>query len=140
MTATQTKPYPAQSPDARPVQAERTLRVRTSGEVAAERDGYRQALETEKMLRASDVRELRAALDEMLACHELRAQSMIYPLRYCTGGCANGEHRAHLYSVDPVDGPLSEIKLCPGNLGEVREMLEDGEPTNEGFIDTNKPK
>ena len=32
----------------------------------AERDGYRQALETEKMLRASDVRELRAALETIL--------------------------------------------------------------------------
>lgn len=80
------------------------------------------------------------SITDIVTYHELRAQSMIYPLRYCTGGCANGEHRAHLYSVDPVDGPLSEIKLCPGNLGEVREMLEDGEPTNEGFIDTNKPK
>ena len=63
---TQTQSNPAQSPDARPVQAERTLRVRTSGEVAAERDGYRQALETEKMLRAADVRELRAALETIL--------------------------------------------------------------------------
>ena len=65
----------------------------------------------------------------------MSAHSMIYPLRYCTGKCANGEHAAHLYNVDPVDGPLREIKLCPGNLGEVREMLEDGEPTNDGFID-----
>jgi hypothetical protein len=64
-----------------------------------------------------------------------KTQSMIYSFRYCTGGCAAGAHRAHIYAIDPVDGPLLVAKLCPGNLGEVREVIdEEGEPTGEGFI------
>ena len=58
-----------------------------------------------------------------------------YPIRYCTGGCTDPEHHAHVYDVDPVDGPLSNPRLCPGNLGEAKEILEDGEPLNVGFVE-----
>lgn len=60
----------------------------------------------------------------------------IYFVRWCTGGCSQGGHHAHLYTVDPVDGPMAETCLCPGNLGEARELLDedDGEPTGYGFI------
>ena len=50
MNPTETKPSP---PDAH------------HAALIAERDGYRQALETEKALRAADVRELRAALERI---------------------------------------------------------------------------
>jgi len=56
-------------------------------------------------------------------------------IRWCTGGCANGEHAPHFYSVDPVDGPLPHECLCPGNIGIVKEYIdEEGEGTNIGFI------
>jgi len=59
----------------------------------------------------------------------------IKPLRYCTGGCSKGEHSAHFYSVDPVDGKLDQEYLCPGNKKEVLEILdEEGESTLDGFI------
>lgn len=65
-----------------------------------------------------------------------------YPLRYCTGGCANGRlHEAHVYNVDPVDGPLRRDFLCPGNLRQVKEWLdEDGEGTLTGFIDEERAR
>lgn len=57
-----------------------------------------------------------------------------YPIRYCTGGCANGDHHAHTYSIDPVDGPMNRDYLCPGNLGEAKEYVDGNEPTGYGFI------
>jgi len=58
-----------------------------------------------------------------------------YPIRYCTGGCANGEHHAHIYNTDPVDGPLNREYLCPGNLREAKEYIDDEDgPTGYGFI------
>ena len=64
-----------------------------------------------------------------------------YPIRYCTGGCADPNHHPHVYNVDPVDGPLHETKLCPGNAGpRVREWLDDdGTPSGIGFIDLEAP-
>lgn len=64
------------------------------------------------------------------------SEPSVYPLRYCTGGCCNGAHSAHVYRIDPVDGLLSEDKLCPGNQSQVREFLDedDGTPTGYGFI------
>jgi len=59
-------------------------------------------------------------------------------IRYCTGGCSHGPHHAHYYTVDPVDGPMGGEQLCPGNLGEAREFLEDGEPGGFGFIATEE--
>jgi hypothetical protein len=60
-----------------------------------------------------------------------------YPIRYCTGGCSKGQHDAHVYSVDPVDGKLFRDYLCPGNQRQAKEWLnEDGEGTLEGFIDS----
>lgn len=57
-----------------------------------------------------------------------------HPIRYCTGGCKT-EHSSHLYSVDPVDGPLHSVHICPGNSGApVMEELEDGEPTGYGHF------
>jgi hypothetical protein len=59
----------------------------------------------------------------------------ILPIRFCTGGCSKGDHHAHPYTVDPVDGPLGREYLCPGNLGEAREILDDeGKGTLDGFI------
>lgn len=61
-----------------------------------------------------------------------------HPIRYCTGGCSKPGHRAHLYTVDPVDGPMRHEQLCPGNAGDpVREYLDDetNEPTGYGFIE-----
>ena len=59
----------------------------------------------------------------------------LYPIRYCTGGCANPGHAAHIYAHDPVDGALHAIHLCPGNTGtRILEEMEDGEPTNWGCI------
>ena len=89
MTTTKTT-TPAQAPDAQPVTADfrsdwtpcsrewfddlAAYRSQT-GEtpvtdaiIASERDGYRQALETEKALRAADVRVLRAALERVVYC------------------------------------------------------------------------
>ena len=58
-----------------------------------------------------------------------------YPIRWCTGGCASGSHHAHIYDTDPVDGPLDKPHLCPGNLREAREFLdEDEQATGWGFI------
>jgi len=59
-----------------------------------------------------------------------------YPIRYCTGGCSKGEHHAHVYSTDPVDGNLGKPHLCPGNLSEARQWLdgETGEPLGMGYI------
>ena len=75
MTTNQTQPNPAPSPDAQPVQAVDPSTMQPLSPYAtrllAERDGYRQALETEKTLRAADVRELRAALeavDRLASC------------------------------------------------------------------------
>lgn len=59
----------------------------------------------------------------------------IFDIRYCTGGCKDPEHQAHVYSFDPVDGPLGRTCLCPGNKGNVMEILdEDGKPTLQGFM------
>ena len=64
-----------------------------------------------------------------------------YPLRYCTGGCSKGPHAAHVYTVDPVDGPLSRPYHCPGNCGQVKEWLdEDGKGTLTGFIDEQRAR
>lgn len=70
-------------------------------------------------------------------CH----RNQCWPLRYCTGGCSNPNHFPHLYTVDPVDGPLDREFLCPGNAGECREYLDDetGERTLFGFIPTTDP-
>lgn len=46
------------------------------------------------------------------------------PIRYCTGGCSKGEHDAHFYRVDPIDGPLETECLCPGNKGQAMEIME----------------
>ncbi len=57
-------------------------------------------------------------------------------IRYCTGGCKE-THHAHFYQIDPVDGDLGREMLCPGNLAEAKEWLDDetGEPTGTGFIE-----
>lgn len=59
-------------------------------------------------------------------------------IRWCTGGCKNGEHFPHFYRTDPVDGPLGADYLCPGNAGpEVMELLDDsGEREGIGYINT----
>lgn len=55
-----------------------------------------------------------------------------YPIRFCTGGCAGGvDHHAHTYNVDPVDGQLATTYLCPGNLGEAKEIMERNPVTGE---------
>jgi hypothetical protein len=60
-----------------------------------------------------------------------------FPIRWCTGGCSAGDHHAHIYTVDPVDGPLPHPYLCPGNLSEAKEWIDkDGEETGQGFIET----
>ena len=60
---------------------------------------------------------------------------IVRPIRYCTGGCSSGPHHAHFYAVDPVDGPLGREYLCPGNLREAKEILDDdGKGTLDGFI------
>ena len=58
-----------------------------------------------------------------------------FPIRYCTGGCRT-EHHAHIYQTDPIDGELDQQYLCPGNLDEASEWLDDetGEPMGYGFI------
>lgn len=58
-----------------------------------------------------------------------------FPIRYCTGGCITAHH-AHIYTIDPVDGTLDRPYLCPGNLNEAREWLDDetGKRTGHGFI------
>jgi hypothetical protein len=57
-----------------------------------------------------------------------------YPIRWCNGGC-NGSHHAHIYNIDPVDGPLKKDYLCPGDLSEAKVILDDdGEETPYGFI------
>lgn len=60
----------------------------------------------------------------------------IRPIRFCTGGCSTGQHAAHYYATDPVDGPLGREYLCPGNMQQALETLDDetGEPTFDGFI------
>lgn len=64
-----------------------------------------------------------------------------YPIRYCTGGCSNGEHNAHVYSIDPTDGKLFRDYLCPGNKGQAKEWLDDeGNGTLDGFIDPERVK
>lgn len=69
----------------------------------------------------------------------------LYPLRYCTGGCKDGAHNPHTYTVDPIDGELRNgagfvvPHLCPGNAGpSVKECLDDetGERTGYGYIIT----
>lgn len=60
----------------------------------------------------------------------------LYPIRWCCGGCSQHGHRAHVYSIDPVDGPLSREMLCPGNCGDAKETIdEDDEPSGWGYID-----
>jgi hypothetical protein len=56
------------------------------------------------------------------------------PIRWCTGGCKNPAHHAHFYSIDPTDGDLGKEYLCPGNLSEAQEWIENGEETGQGFI------
>lgn len=59
----------------------------------------------------------------------------IRQLRYCTGGCSNGNHSAHFYTTDPVDGPLGREYLCPGNLSEAREIMEMENGKEVGTLD-----
>ena len=66
-------------------------------------------------------------------------QPKIRPIRYCTGGCSNGPHHAHFYTVDPVDGPMSREYLCPGNLREASEFIDDDrEGSGYGIIELNR--
>jgi hypothetical protein len=62
----------------------------------------------------------------------------IRQIRFCTGGCANGPHHAHFYDADPVDGPLRREYLCPGNLREASEFIDDdSEGSGYGIIEPN---
>lgn len=66
----------------------------------------------------------------------MKIPSRLHEVRYCTGGCANGPHRAHLYDVDPVDGPLHRTFLCPGNhpAETVFDVMRNGEWSGRGFV------
>lgn len=62
--------------------------------------------------------------------------SELNPVRFCTGGCKPGEHHnSHLYSVDPIDGPMGDTFLCPGNDKVFYWIEEDGTNSNYGYTE-----
>ncbi len=78
-----------------------------------------------------------------MSTQTIPTDATIRPLRWCPAeGGPVGNHEPHEYRC-PEDGPDGPIFLCPGgdySKTEVREIVEDGERTLDGFTQPAEPQ